>query len=149
MTPIEAGVNPQRALAKIAKSAEEFLLDRGFVRGQHYGSDHEAITFATKVQIELSVRTGINDEGFYGFSVECSNYRSCEDGCRGWDGKSDRCECETHWVNFRVTGSYPSTCCSIECVCCVDCDDRGCDNCEQCGRRYCDECREDHFHYVE
>ena len=28
MTPIEAGGNHQRAWAKIAKSAEEFLLDR-------------------------------------------------------------------------------------------------------------------------
>ncbi len=80
-TLLAARVNPQRALAKIAKSAEGFLLDRGFVRGQPFlVPDHEAITFATKVQIELSVRTDIGARGFYGFSVKCSNYRSWEDG---------------------------------------------------------------------
>ena len=149
MTPIEVGANPKRAKAAIAERAEEFLQDRGFLKGHHFDSELEAITLATKVQIELSVRTGINEEGFYGFSVECSNYRECRPDCRGWDGKAERCECEMHCVELVVTGIYPSTSCSIDCVCCVDCNDRGCESCEQCGRRYCDDCLGEHAHYVD
>ena len=65
MTPIEVGVNPKRALQRRSQHAEEFLQKYGFVRGQHFQDEQQALKLATQVQIELEIRSLRGGEGFF------------------------------------------------------------------------------------
>ena len=141
MTAIVVGVNPARALKRRSEHAEEFLQEYGFERGQHFASDLEAVTLATKVQIDLEIRAERSEEGFLSFKVECE--RKCSN-CRGWDGSAKYCECGAHWVVVQPIGNYPSASYRIECVCCHDCGSVGGSYCRGCKRFVCDRCKREH-----
>lgn len=127
-------------------SPSEYLAHFGFVAGQHYLGDKAAADLATEVQCELDRRQFLNNEGFYFFEEYCGS--ACDAGCRGWDGKSPRCDCGVHHIPaFRFRGKFPEA--SVEtprCRCCRECAHVGSNTCSHCQRWLCDRCLREHTH---
>lgn len=148
MTPIEVGVNPKRALQRRSQHAEEFLQKYGFVRGQHFQDEQQALKLATQVQIELEIRSLRGGEGFFDVSTAYCEYKLCSRECRGWDGASQWCECGEHWVEVKTSGSYPTASYEVVCTCCVECGNGQAHIvCEVCERQFCARCERGHRRY--
>lgn len=144
---------PEELAKRRAADAEKFLADYGFVRGQHFDSDGEALKMAAKVFVEMKSRLELNQHGFFSFWVRCGrgdgaepSRTGCDASCRGWDGKSDRCECGKHWVHLSIGGIFPSVDWVCKCVCCSSCPNRKAKFQHPCcGEQFCSFCEKEYF----
>lgn len=136
---------PEELQKRRAADAEKFLADYGFVRGHHFESDTDAIKMAAKVYVEIKSRLELNRHGFFSFWLRCGR-GECAASCRGWDGKSDRCECGKHFVHLSIDGIFPSVDWVCKCVCCSCCPYRAAKFQHPCcGEQFCSFCEKEYF----
>jgi len=146
MTLIVTLVDSLRLKFRQETVAESYLSERGFVKGQHYQTLDECVSLAAVVIVELASRSSQKENGFYGFEAECKE-KYCAPECRGWDGRSKKCDCGTHFVRIVITArNFPAVDHEIACCCCDFCDRKPFDTEPKCAEqhRHCDRCWSDH-----
>ncbi len=99
-----------RRRAKEQEEAATALRDRAvtwlMALNKTYGADFTADT-ASQVALDLAAKEVIARQigRWNGFSGQ-----NCEGSCRGWDGKSHRCECGNRRVSWMIDGTFEKPC---------------------------------------